>query len=119
MSRCRHALPALPAAFRQRFPTGTRWHHRCNWPGGSHPDTRRDDESWSAAQGQPTGGRRWDSPTVIWGDRDGKDNEWRYPELKVKAQAESITVFIHLENTEKDVGKTELNIVHLDDFKLE
>lgn len=67
----------------------------------------------------PTGGRDWNSPTVVWGNRDGKDNEWRYPSLKVTAQAEAITVFIRLENTEEDVGRTELNIIHLDDFKLE
>jgi hypothetical protein len=65
----------------------------------------------------PTGGRAWDSPTVVWGERDGKDNEWRYPSLRIKAQA--ITVFIRLENVEEDVGRTELNTVHLDNFKLE
>ncbi len=67
----------------------------------------------------PTGGRRWDSPTVVWSERDGKDNEWRYPKVKVKAQAGAITVFIRLENTERDVGVTELNTIHLDNFKLE
>ncbi len=80
---------------------------------------RADNKIFKTIGIDPTGGRRWDSPTVIWGDRDGKDNEWRYPELKVKAQAGAITVFIRLENTEKDVGQTELNIVHLDDFKLD
>lgn len=67
----------------------------------------------------PTGGRDYKADTVIWGDRDGRDNEWRYPSLKVKAQAQTITVFIRLENKEDDVGKTELNIVHLDNFRLE
>ena len=63
--------------------------------------------------------QRWDSPTVVWGERDGKDNEWRYPKIKAKAQAAAITVFIRLENVEPDVGITELNTVHLDNFKLE
>lgn len=67
----------------------------------------------------PTGEQQWDSPNVVWGERDGKDNEWRYPKIKVKAQAEAITVFIRLENIEYDVGITELNVVHLDNFNLE
>ncbi len=67
----------------------------------------------------PTGGRDYNAATVVWGDRDGKDNEWRYPALKVKAQANAITVFIRIENTEKDVGETELNLVHLERFELE
>ena len=67
----------------------------------------------------PTGGRQWDNPNVVWGERDGKDNEWRYPALRATAQAEAITVFVRLENTEKDVGKTELNTIHLDNFNLE
>jgi hypothetical protein len=67
----------------------------------------------------PTGGHEWNSPNVVWGERDGKDNEWRYPSLRVKAQADTITVFIRLENTERDVGITELNIIHLDNFRLE
>jgi putative sterol carrier protein len=67
----------------------------------------------------PTGGADYKSPKVVWGERDGRDNEWRYPRLRVKAQANAITVFIRLENIEADVGTTELNIIHLDDFKLE
>jgi hypothetical protein len=67
----------------------------------------------------PTGGREYFASSVVWSPRDGKDNEWRYPSIKSKAQAEAITVFILLENTERDVGRTELNIIHLDHFKLE
>lgn len=67
----------------------------------------------------PTGGRDYSSPSVVWGERDGKDNEWRYPSLRVKAAGQAITVFIRIENTEKDVGKTELNLVHLERFELE
>lgn len=67
----------------------------------------------------PTGGHDYGAATVVWGERDGRDNEWRYPTLKVKAQAEAITVFIRLENKESDVGETELNIIHLDNFRLE
>ena len=67
----------------------------------------------------PTGGRDYSSPSVAWGERDGRDNEWRYPVVRARAQANAITVFIRLENTEEDVGTTELNIIHLDDFKLE
>ena len=66
----------------------------------------------------PTGGRDYSSPSVVWGERDGKDNEWRYPSLRVKAQANAITVFIRIENREKDVGKTELNLVHIERFEL-
>ena len=67
----------------------------------------------------PTGGRDWSSPKVIWGERDGTDNAWRYPSVQATAQATAITVFIRLENTEKDVGETELNIVHVEHFTLE
>jgi len=67
----------------------------------------------------PTGGTNWNSSTVIWGERDGKDNEWRYPSLRVTAQTGALTVFIRLENVEDDVGSTELNIVHLENFRLE
>ena len=67
----------------------------------------------------PTGGQKYDAGTVVWSDRDGKDNEWRYPSITVAAKASSISVFILLENVEDDVGSTELNIVHLDAFKLE
>ncbi len=66
----------------------------------------------------PTGGTQWDSPNVVWGERDGKDNAWRYPKITAKSQGNAITVFIRLENTKKDVGKTELNIVHLEKFEL-
>jgi putative sterol carrier protein len=67
----------------------------------------------------PTGGHDYASPNVIWGERDGKDNAWRYPVVKAKAQANAITVFIRLENIEPDVGVTELNTIHLDNFRLE
>ena len=67
----------------------------------------------------PSGGRDPKSAGITWGERDGRDNEWCYPLVQVKAQANAITVFIRLENTEKDVGQTELNIIHLDDFRLE
>jgi hypothetical protein len=67
----------------------------------------------------PGGGRDYSSPTVIWGERDGRDNEWRYPVLRATASSDAITLFIRLENTEPDVGVTELNVIHLDDFKLE
>ena len=67
----------------------------------------------------PTGGREWSSPSITWGERDGKDNEWRSPAVRAAARGNAITVFIRLENVEKDVGRTELNIVHLEDFRLE
>jgi len=67
----------------------------------------------------PTGGRNINSANVMWSERDGKDNEWRYPSIKAKAQGSAITIFILMENTERDVGETELNIIHLDNFKLE
>ncbi|MBN1994694.1 MAG: SCP2 sterol-binding domain-containing protein [Anaerolineae bacterium] len=67
----------------------------------------------------PTGNREWNRPSVIWGEGDGKDNEWRYPVVRTVARTNAITVFIRLENTERDVGQTELNIVHLEDFRLE
>jgi len=66
----------------------------------------------------PTGGRDFKSSTVVWGERDGKDNEWRYPSIRVKAQSGAITVFIRLENVEENVGQTELNIVHVENFTL-
>jgi hypothetical protein len=80
---------------------------------------RADNKVFKTLGIDPTGGRAWNSPTVVWGERDGKDNEWRYPSLRVEAQAEAITLFIRLENVEPDVGITELNVIHLDDFKLE
>ncbi len=80
---------------------------------------RKDNVIFKTIGIDPTGGRDWNSPTVVWGDRDGKDNEWRSPKFSVKAEANAITVFIRLENDQSDVGKTELNIVHLENFKLE
>lgn len=79
---------------------------------------RADDKIFKTIGIDPTGGRDFRSPTVVWGERDGKDNEWRYPSLRVKAQGNAITVFIRVENTEKDVGRTELNLVHIDRFEL-
>jgi hypothetical protein len=67
----------------------------------------------------PAGSGDYKNAAVVWGDRDGKDNEWRYPSLRAEAKANAITVFIRLENVERDVGSTELNIVHLENFKLE
>lgn len=67
----------------------------------------------------PAGARDYSSPGGVWGERDGQDHEWRHPSVRARAQAEAITVFIRLENLEYDVGITELNIIHLDDFKLE
>lgn len=80
---------------------------------------RGDDKIFKTIGIDPSGGRDCRSAGIIWGERDGKDNEWRYPVIQVKAQANAITVFIRLENVEKDVGQTELNIIHLDDFRLE
>lgn len=80
---------------------------------------RADNKIFKTIGIDPTGGRDYRSSSIVWGERDGKDNEWRYPSLRVKAQANTITVFIRLENTEKDVGNTELNLVHLDRFELE
>ncbi len=67
----------------------------------------------------PTGGADYKASTVVWGERNGVDNKWWYPSLTVKAQGQAITVFIRIENTEKDVGQTDLNTIHLDAFKLE
>jgi len=67
----------------------------------------------------PTGGRDYRSSSVVWGERDGRDHEWRHPVVRARAQAEAITVFIRLENTEHDVGSTELTVFHLDEFELE
>ncbi|MEM7345892.1 MAG: SCP2 sterol-binding domain-containing protein [Chloroflexota bacterium] len=67
----------------------------------------------------PTGGQDYRSSNIVWGDRDGKDNEWRYPSIRATAQGSAITLFIRFENIEKDVGKTELNTIHLDDCRLE
>ena len=80
---------------------------------------RADGKIFKALGIDPTGGQDYNSSNVIWTERDGKDNEWRYPSITAKAQAEAITVHILLENIEKDVGSTELNIIHLDAFKLE
>jgi hypothetical protein len=66
----------------------------------------------------PTGGGDYQNSAVVWGERDGKDNEWRYPSVRAAAQSQAITVFIRLENVEENVGQTELNIVHLENFTL-
>jgi putative sterol carrier protein len=80
---------------------------------------RADNKIFKTVGIDPTGGRDYNSPTVVWSERDGRDNEWRSPVVQATAQANAITVFIRLENTEYNVGVTELNIVHLDDFRLE
>ncbi|MDM8526976.1 SCP2 sterol-binding domain-containing protein [Anaerolineales bacterium HSG24] len=66
----------------------------------------------------PTGGTDPRSGSVVWGTRDGKNNKWRDPSVSATAKGDRITVFIRIENTEKDVGKTELNTIHLDQFEL-
>lgn len=67
----------------------------------------------------PTGGQQWNSSAIVWSERDGTDNKWRYPEIRVAAQANAITLFFRIENVERDVGETELNLVHIDDCHLE
>lgn len=67
----------------------------------------------------PTGGQDYQSSKVVWGKRDDTDHAWINPSVSATAQASMITVFIRIENTEENVGTTELNLVHLDKFKLE
>ncbi len=67
----------------------------------------------------PTGGNDYRSANVLWGERNGNDKQWFYPSIQAKAQASAITVFIRLENIEKDAGETDLNTIHLDNFVLE
>ena len=67
----------------------------------------------------PTGGQDYRSSAIVWGDRDSTDHAWINPSVSAQAQSNAITVFIRIENTEKNVGVTELNIVHLDKFLLE
>jgi putative sterol carrier protein len=67
----------------------------------------------------PSGGRDFSAGSVIWGERDGIDNQWRTPSVRAKAQADALTLFIRIQNTEQDVGRTDLNTIHLDNFKLE
>ncbi|GAB4434552.1 MAG: hypothetical protein Kow0031_16270 [Anaerolineae bacterium] len=66
----------------------------------------------------PTGGTNYSAGSVVWGERDGEDNKWKYPSVRVKAQGDAITLFIRISSTE-EVDKTDLNTVHMDDFKLE
>ena len=67
----------------------------------------------------PTGGQDYQSPHIVWGKRDDQDHAWINPSVSATARAGAMTVFIRLENTERNVGATELNLVHLDKFKLE
>lgn len=67
----------------------------------------------------PAGGQDYRSPSIVWGERDSKDHAWINPSVEATAQSSAITLFIRIENTEKNVGVTELNLVHLDKFKLE
>lgn len=66
----------------------------------------------------PTGGKNYTSNGIAWSSRDGEDNKWKYPSVQAKAQGDAITLFIRVTSTE-EVGKTDLNTVHMDDFKLE
>jgi hypothetical protein len=66
----------------------------------------------------PTGGSDYRSQNIVWGERIDKDHAWLNPSVQAAAQAGAITVFIRLESVEKDVGETELNIIHLDRFEL-
>ncbi|MDM8518876.1 SCP2 sterol-binding domain-containing protein [Anaerolineales bacterium HSG6] len=66
----------------------------------------------------PTGGTDPRSGSVVWGERDGKNNTWRWPSVSATAQGDKITVFIRIENTEDDVSATELNTIHIDQFEL-
>jgi hypothetical protein len=66
----------------------------------------------------PTGGTDYKSASIVWGNRIDTDHAWINPSIQAQAQANAITVFIRLESVEKDVGETELNIIHLDRFEL-
>lgn len=67
----------------------------------------------------PTGGTDYGSGNVVWGTRDSTDHAWINPTVSATAINSAITVFIRLENTEENVGQTELNIIHVDKFELE
>ena len=66
----------------------------------------------------PYGGKDYKSSNIVWGTRDSTDHAWINPSIATTAQSNAITVFIRLENTEKNVGQTELNIIHVDKFTL-
>ncbi|MEM7031566.1 MAG: hypothetical protein AAF629_18545 [Chloroflexota bacterium] len=67
----------------------------------------------------PTGGQDYESASVVWGDWIDKDHAWIDPSIETQAIEDAMTVFIQIENKEENVGATELNIVHIDKFKLE
>jgi putative sterol carrier protein len=67
----------------------------------------------------PTGGQDYSSGSVIWSDRDGEDNKWKYPGVATHAKADAITLFIRITNTEKAVDATSLNTIFMDNFALE
>jgi hypothetical protein len=67
----------------------------------------------------PTGGTDHAGPNVVWTDWLGLDNAWTSPALAVAATSNTVTVFIQVENTEADVGPSDLNTGYIDNFKLE
>jgi len=67
----------------------------------------------------PTGGSDHESPNIVWSDLESRDHAWITHTVEAVAQSEAITIFIRIENAEKNVGQTDVNLVYLDKCKLE
>ena len=79
---------------------------------------RANDKIFKTVGIDPTGGNDYTAGSVVWSARDGIDNEWRYPSIQAKAKADAVTLFIRITSTE-EVGKTDLNTVHIDKCSVE
>jgi putative sterol carrier protein len=61
----------------------------------------------------PTGGTDASASHVVWGDPDGRDNEWAFPHAAARAQSTTITVFALFDSLD-DTDGIDLNSTYLD-----
>ncbi len=61
----------------------------------------------------PTGGTDATASHVVWGDPDGRDNEWAFPHVAARAQSTTITVFALFDSLDNTDG-IDINSTYLD-----
>jgi putative sterol carrier protein len=61
----------------------------------------------------PTGGTDAAASHVVWGDPDGRDNEWAFPHVAARAQSTTITVFALFDSLDNTDG-IDINSTYLD-----
>jgi putative sterol carrier protein len=61
----------------------------------------------------PTGGTDAEAAHVVWGDSDGRDNEWSFPRAAARAQSTTLTIFALFDSLD-DTDGIDINSTYLD-----